>query len=185
MTDTAGRPGRESASLAAQRIHRTNPGVIVTRRFPLPFRRLSALFTAAALAVGLSAAMTLAAPAAQASTCANNPYQGAWKSTNDANHLIAVIIDFPNCSNWNSARVQAVSHAFLGLSRNPDYWGYASNVRFGIYGTSLTATFRFNGLTEVLTISPAQKYIGLPVRETEYFANGAPHTFPTQYLARA
>ncbi|WP_101832553.1 hypothetical protein [Frankia canadensis] len=157
----------------------------MSRRFPRPFRRLGALLTAAALAVGLSAAMALTAPAAQASTCANNPYQGTWKATDPNGHLIVVVIDFPDCSHWNSARVQVVSHAFLGLSKNPDYWGYASSVRWGIYGTSLTATFPFKGLTEVLYITPAQKYTGLPVVETEYFANGAPYTFPTQYLARA
>jgi hypothetical protein len=155
------------------------------RRFALPGRRLGALFTAAALVVGLTAALGLAAPAAQASTCTNNFYQGAWETHGADDHLIVVVLDFPNCSNWNSVKVSTVSHAFLGLSTKPSYWGYASNVTWGIYGTSLTATYNFQGLTETLFIKPPTRYTGLAIVETERYANGTSYTFPTQYLARA
>ncbi|MCK9894413.1 hypothetical protein [Frankia sp. AgB32] len=151
----------------------------------MPVPRFGVLLAAVALTLGLTAATTLTAPAAHASTCANNPYQGTWKATDPNGHLIVVVLDFPNCSDWNSVKVQVVSHAFLGLHSGPDYWGYASSVKWEIYGTALTANFRFSGLTESLFITPPSAYTGLPVVETEYFANGSPYTFPKQYLARA
>ncbi|CAJ62524.1 MULTISPECIES: hypothetical protein [Frankia] len=157
----------------------------MSRRFALPVRRLGALFTAAALAVGLTATLGLTAPAAQASTCTDNPYQGTWKATDPDDHLIVVALEFPNCSNWNSVKVSVLSHAFLGLSANSSYWGYASSVKWGVYGTSLTATYNFQGLTETLYITPSTRYTGLPIVETERYADGTSYTFPTQYFARA
>ncbi len=175
----------ELAQLPHQNHGHECTGVTMSRRFAIPFPRLGVLFAACALTLGLTAATTLTAPAAHASTCTNNPYQGTWRATDPNGHLLVVVLDFPNCSNWNSVQVRVVSHAFLGLSSNPDYWGYASSVKWEIYGTALTATFRFPGLTESLFITPPTTYTGLPVVETEYFANGRPYTFPRQYLARA
>lgn len=82
-------------------------------------------------------------------------------------------------------KVSVLSHAFLGLSANSSYWGYASSVKWGVYGTSLTATYNFQGLTETLYITPSTRYTGLPIVETERYADGTSYTFPTQYFARA
>jgi hypothetical protein len=152
--------------------------------FALPFRRMGALLTVLALALSLTAAMTLTSPAADASTGCNNYYDGGWNADNPNGDLITIANYFSDCSRLDSGQVYVAAHPWLGLSSGVSYWGAASSVTWGYYGTSLTATWVFNGLTESLYIRPADSG-RLVATQTESYANGTHRVLPDQWFHHA
>jgi hypothetical protein len=158
----------------------------MTARLAPPLRWFTVLFAVLALTLGITGAAT--APAAHAATVncgTSHPYAGSWQAYDPKGRVTNIHITFADCNKYNTATVYVVGHSFLNQSRQPIYWGTPSSVTWGYVGTSLTVTYRFNGLTEKLFIRPAQKYTGLPVTETQYFpSSGTSHTFPRQYFHR-
>ncbi|CAO5191668.1 conserved exported hypothetical protein [Frankia sp. AiPs1] len=158
----------------------------MTARLALPARRLAALALTLALAVGFTvAAHPPAARAATVNCGTSHPYAGNWHSYAPDGRLVNIIISFTDCDKWSTASVRVIGRPWLGLpNNNPFLWKAPDSVRWGYVGVSLTVTFRYNGLTESVFITPAQRWTGLPATLTQHFSNGKTHTYPRQYLAR-